>query len=469
VKPALVIAAVALALFPGAAAATQRVATIRGSLVAAPELVGSKVAWQEQRCRSGCGDLPIDCLAGGTTFDYAVRIGSPVRKLFGRRLRCSSSGPVISSEGIGASVSPTRLATVYRQSGGDDVGPPPVTATLSAGPPGQLAQLYHCDTGETTTFGSFEFALDGDAIAYDSDACGESRRYVVRDLASGEVHPVPQPALSSIYSPRLAGRYFAFLRSPFRLVVHDWQAGAQAYGLVLPETRYPQSLDVDGAGRAAVLTRDPDESTNSCVSDRISWLSPSEPRLHELPGRPCGTAVRIGADNVLFETGRGGHRTLQVTALDGSSPRTLARFGGVRSFGFDSDGLHAAYALRTCGGGIAIYRESVSERAFSAGSRRCPLSIRSTRLRSSHGTARLTLSCPRACTGLARLLRGRGVLASKAFGSERRGRKVLPLRLTSRARALLRRRGSIAVKVSVKVTDRDLRERTVRKSVRLGG
>jgi hypothetical protein len=292
---------------------------------------------------------------------------------------------------------------------------------------------------------------------------------VVRDLASGQVHAVPQPPLSSVYSPRLAGRYFAYLRSPFKLVVWDWVAGAEAYSLVFPPTQYPQSLDVDDDGKAAVLTRDPNESSNSCASERVSWLSPAEPRLHELPAPSCATAVRIGADRVLFEAGSVRRRSLQAVGLGGGSPRAVARFGAVLSSGFDWDGAHAAFALRTCGGAVAIYTASLSEKTFSAGSERCPVAIRSSRPRSRHGTAKIVLNCPRACTGVARLRRGRGVLGSKAFGSERRGRKVLPVRLTPKARALLRRHGSIAVKVSVTVTDRDLRERLVRRSARLSG
>lgn len=65
-------------------------------------------------------------------------------------------------------------------------------------------------------------------------------------------------------------------------------------------------------------------------------------------------------------------------------------------------------------------------------------------------------------------LRGPPRLGSKAFGSERRGHKALPLKLTHSARALLRRHGSIA-KVTVTVTDRDLRTRTVRRHARLSG
>lgn len=66
-------------------------------------------------------------------------------------------------------------------------------------------------------------------------------------------------------------------------------------------------------------------------------------------------------------------------------------------------------------------------------------------------------------------LRGPPRLGSKAFGSERRERKALPLKLTHSARALLRRHGSIAAKVTVTVTDRDLRTRTVRRHARLSG
>jgi hypothetical protein len=172
---------------------------------------------------------------------------------------------------------------------------------------------------------------------------------------------------------------------------------------------------------------------------------------------------------VLFEAGSPRRRSLQAVGLDGSSPRALARFGAVRDSGFDSDGGGAAFALRTCGGGQAIYSLALSERTFSAGSERCPIAVSSPRLRSSHGIAKVTLSCPRACTGVVRLRRGKSRLASKAFGSERRGRKVLPLKLTRSARALLRRRGALAVTVTVTVTDRDLRTRTVRRAARLSG
>ncbi|HEY8769550.1 MAG TPA: hypothetical protein VIM03_03340 [Thermoleophilaceae bacterium] len=70
---------------------------------------------------------------------------------------------------------------------------------------------------------------------------------------------------------------------------------------------------------------------------------------------------------------------------------------------------------------------------------------------------------------MVRLRRGKSRLASKAFGSERRGRKALPLKLTRAARTLLRRHGSLAVKVSVTVTDRDQRTRTISRRARLTG
>jgi hypothetical protein len=469
VKRTLLFVVALLAFAPAAATAAQRVSTARGPLAAPPELVGAKVAWQEQRCLTGCG--AIECNGSQA---YALRLGEVGRKprtLFTRTLTCSASGPNGFYQSAAAAVSATRLAigTSSTTSAEAEADPSPVKPRLRAGPlGGPLAELYNCST-ESSTYGSFEFVLDGDALAYDSDPCGESRRYVVRDLATGSDHPVPQPALSSVYSPRLAGRYFAFLRSPFTLVVYDWMAGTEAYKLVLPPNQYPQSLDVQPDGKVAVLTRNPDESTNTCSSERLSWLSPAEPRLHELPALPCQTGVRLGADSVVFEAGLPGRRSLEAVGLGGGPPRALARFGAVRSSGFDSDGSRAAYALRTCGGGQAIYLQSLSDKAFSAGSKSCPTSV-STRVHSSHGTAKVTLNCPRACTGAARLSRGRAHLtSSKAFGSERRGHKVLPLKLTRSARALLRRHGSVAVKVSVTVTDRDQRTRTVSRRARLSG
>jgi hypothetical protein len=149
---------------------------------------------------------------------------------------------------------------------------------------------------------------------------------------------------------------------------------------VLPPNQYPQSLDVRPDGKVAVLTRNPDESTNTCASERVSWLSPAEPWLHELPALPCQTGVRIGADRVLFEAGSPRRRSLQAVGLDGSSPRALARFGAVRDSGFDSDGGRAAFALRTCGGGQAIYSLALSEKTFSAGSERCPAGFEGVRL-----------------------------------------------------------------------------------------
>jgi hypothetical protein len=461
---------VLLAFAPAAATAAQRVTTARGPLAAPPELVGTKVAWQEQRCLPGCGDS-VEC---NGTYAYAVRLGSVgrgPRTLFARKLRCSSSGPDSFVESAAAAVSPTRLvvgtgaSTTFEA----EADPSSVSARLRAGPLGSpLTELYHCSTG-SSTYGSFQFTLDGDALAYDSDPCGDFPRYVVRDLATDSAHPVPQPALSSVYSPRLAGRYFAFLRSPFTLVVYDWMAGTEAVKLVLPPDRYPQSLDVQSDGKVVVLTRNPDESTNTCASERVSWLSPAEPRLHELPALPCQTGVRLGANSVVFEVGLPGRRSLQAVGLGGGPPRALARFGAVRGSGFDSDGSRAAFALRTCGGGQAIYSLALSEKTFSAGSERCPTAVASTRLRSSGGATKVTLNCPRACTGIVRLRRGNARLASKAFGSEWRGRKVLPLKLTRSARALLRRHGSIAAKVTVTVTDRDLRTRTVRRRARLSG
>jgi hypothetical protein len=231
VKPALVSVLALLALVPAAVTAAQRVSTARGPLAAPPELVGAKVAWQEQRCLTGCADT-IEC---NRSRAYALRLGSvgrAPRTLFTRTLRCSTSGPNSFNQAAAAAVSSTRLVvgTSSSASAEAEADPSPVSTRLRAGPlGGPLAELYSCST-ESSTYGSFEFSLDGDALAFDSDPCGESGRYVVRDLAAGSDHPVPQPALSSVYSPRLSGRYFAFLRSPFTLVVYDWMAGRRRTG-----------------------------------------------------------------------------------------------------------------------------------------------------------------------------------------------------------------------------------------------
>src|SRR5215210_6255958 len=100
-----------LALLPGGASAAARVATSHGQLTAAPQLVGAKVAWQEQRCLAGCVDNSVDCGPATVTSGYAVRLGAPRRSprtLFQRRLKCASSGPNFIAESATGSVSPTR-------------------------------------------------------------------------------------------------------------------------------------------------------------------------------------------------------------------------------------------------------------------------------------------------------------------------------------------------------------------------
>ena len=145
----------------------------------------------------------------------------------------------------------------------------------------------------------------------------------------------------------------------------------------------------------------------------------------------------------------------------------LALYGSVAHAGFDSDGNRIALATATCGGGWAIYRQPVhAENTYLAGQVRCEAHVAATRLHARNGVVGVKLRCPRACAGIVRLRRGVTLLGSRRFGSERRGRKTVRVKLNAKGRALLRR-GSIPITVSVAVQDRDLDSHTIGRYARI--
>jgi hypothetical protein len=316
---------------------------------------------------------------------------------------------------------------VYR---GDELDGESARVALRAGAPGARRPLLVSCSAPFFS-GAAPLALDGSRLAYDPDPCDELPRLVVRDLVSGEVVTLPEPAGGPRFS--LRGRFLAWIGAEggaARLVVHDLAAGTTAYSAPAADVI---ALDVDADGTVAAVTGRP---SRPCSTGRLLRYSAAAPAPADL-GPACATGVRIEAGRIVYLGWEGFTRTLRAVGSDGAV-EDLVRFGRVRPGLFDFDGERLAWAARDCGGGEAIFTARLGDAPLEAGSINCRARFGSGIVPVRRGVATLQLRCPRGCGGELSLRH----MGRRDF-SLLRGEREVRLRLRPDARARLERRGSL--------------------------
>jgi hypothetical protein len=333
VRRALVLAAFLAGLGAAAPAAAQ-VVTLRPypgpGLHEGPQLVGERVAWSQTRCLTGCS-LGASNSTGLLKIFNADRRGPP-RTLFRARTERAYSGPDGGHETYWFLLSEGFLATAYEllvsaEAEFDSYG----VARLRAGPQvGPRELLAACRSASFA--GSAPVALDGSRLAYDPDPCDDLARLVVRDLATGEVRSLPEPAGGRHL--RLRGRFAAWIAgegSEAQLVVHDVVGGTVAYSAPAVDVL---ALDLDADGSVAAVTGSP---SRPCRSGRLVRYSLAAPGPVPVDVPVCATGVRIDGGRMVFLGWEGFDRTFRAYDPNGSI-QDLVRFGRVRPGGFDFEG-----------------------------------------------------------------------------------------------------------------------------------
>jgi hypothetical protein len=416
----------------GAAPAAAQVVTLRQhpgpSLRHGPVLVGEQVMWSQEGCIRGCGALDF----AGTDSLYEIRTAGDdaARTLFRAREIRASSGPRSFGRTFSFLASEGALVTQRLTSTSDETGDETSRWVMRAGAPGTPRPvLVSCwvDAYDREA----PIALDGTRLAYDPDPCDEVPRLVVRDLGTGDMTALPEPAGGRMLD--LRGRFVAWTATVGgepRLVVHDLEAGATAYSAPNPGLT---ALDLDADGTVAAVSG---RERRPCATGRLLRYSVAAPAPADL-GPACATEVAIDAGRVFFLGWDGPARTLRAVSPAGAV-EDVVRFGRVRPGAFDVEGGRLAWAARACTGDAALFTGAVAEAPHDAGSVNCRARLRPGVVPVRRGVATVRLSCPRGCAGELSL-RGAGRREFSLMPGEREVR----IRLRRRARARLERRGSL--------------------------
>jgi hypothetical protein len=440
----------------GAAPAAAQVVTLRPSpgpeLAQGPQLAGQRVVWSQTRCLTGCDiDSPSETEAA-----YEVRSAGgdgSRRRLFRARTSGAFSGPNFGFDVFSFLASEQALATLHVTLRGDELEGESGRIAVRAGAPGtRRALLVNCTAPFFT--GAAPGALDGSRLAYDPDPCDDIPRLVVRDLATGELVALPEPAGG--LPLRLRDRFVAWIAGSggeARLVVHDLMAGATAYSAPAVDVL---AFDLDADGTVAAVTGRPNRP---CSTGRLLRYSVAAPVATDL-GPACATGVSVDGGRIVHLGWEGVSRTLRAVGSDGTA-RDLVRFGRVRPGAFDFLGERLTWAARDCGGGEAIFMGRLTDAPIDAGSINCRARFRSGTVPVRRGIATVRLRCPRGCAGELSLRH----MGRRDF-SLLRGETEVRVRLRRDARARLERRGSLEALAKIvtfnRAGDRSARARAVK-------
>lgn len=450
------------------------VATVE-DLAQGPQLVDSRIAWLDStsECLSGCRGNVSDFTERKR---YRLRVsrgrGKPRVLYTATALSGSFAGVDSSSSDLDFALSESHLAVVAT-SDFDGQEESNFALRLDAGPRPRsvrntpLRRIARCSGSGFDIEPGSAVALSGALLAHDGAPCGENEgkpsRIALRDLRTGSQRFEALPEDRVLRRLTTAGRFVAASlerRSDFQdpnfetdhlvgLFDRD-RPGAIA---IVPAGKLGPSLDVQSDGRVAICSEE----------GRLSTFSPAQLEPRDLGA--CGrSGPIIAADQIVFRAPTG---EIQVSDLTGRR-ETLAPLGDVDSFGLDFDGRNVVYGLARCVGGTEILSTTVEARGRVKPYVGCPAFIRSRRRLAVQGggSTRFALDCPRGCSGFFDLFGARDVIASGAF-ERRPGRSTVRARLDRSARRALARRGSLRVKLTVRVGDRDGERRRVIRTFRL--
>jgi hypothetical protein len=214
-----------------------------------------------------------------------------------------------------------------------------------------------------------------------------------------------------LLSAEMAGRFLA-VRWGYRaggvLQVFDWRSGREVYRLPPTEIVSDFSFALQRDGKVAVTQKDyTSEPTNCDRHTRFAWYSPSEPRAHPLPYRPCGPDLRMARDRIVYRgPGRFG-TMLWMTDIHGRAPLRLSGtpwvLGGFDDLlpPFDFDGKRIVYGEPGCVD-ERVVRDSVAaiaRRGYLHGMT-CPVRFvgRHPISQTRDGRVAARIACPNGCT-----------------------------------------------------------------------
>ncbi|HEX8646489.1 MAG TPA: hypothetical protein VF715_06285 [Thermoleophilaceae bacterium] len=341
---------------------------------------------------------------------------------------------------------------------------------------GAFGQTEACTN--SNYYGPAAAALDVDGAREASSNCDGS--VVIRDRSGASADTtVSAGGTLAIADLDLAGRYLAYNAYPITpfgqsqtvTVVHDWVSNTKVY-----EVPRAASFDVQDDGTLAVSTGQIDDL--DCSDGKLAWYSVAQPTEHVLPVKPCTNEVRIAGGRIAV-VAAGSDDTERMAALVGldGARSDVARLGtGLRRGGLDFDGERVAYALGNCLGGADLFTAPAASPVLRDEPVACPVGKlpKKDSLGPKDKRAFVNVSCPRGC-------KGRIDVTAKIGGKTKRIggltmtiapedlclEKIHRVSITSSARALLRRRGSLLGRVTVTTSDRNGAPRVTSRGFRL--
>lgn len=323
------------------------------------------------------------------------------------------------------------------------------------------------------TFGNFD--VDGSIAVFPANESSDAA--IVRDFSRDRSTALridgTAPGL------RIAGRYIAW-NAEKAVVVFDYVAMSEIYRVARPVRGGLVDLQPDGKVALAYQTAAGPPSERG-----VGWASPSEPFLHPLPASSAEgfAGVQLRNDVIVFERPSGNALKetrpgdLLTVPLNGGESKVLARSvenatGLSTDLLFDFDGSRVAWLDRTCGGArvrVALLSDLIL-RPRRAPTRRCRLRFASRPQLTRQGDLRFRVSCVgfrRDCKVLGATLHlarsyrvGRKWLRRGTRLSAKRRRigglsSVGRFRISPQSTRLLRRPGSVRLRLTVRMGDPD--------------
>lgn len=327
-------------------------------------------------------------------------------------------------------------------------------------PTGPLTRLgTHCDLGGSPQLARTLDASGPRLIYLDCDR----NRVVVTNTSTHQ--SADTPAGSS--GLRIAGRYIAWIgccSGAGPVSVYDWRAGKLVYTIAAPEAGGPWG-DLDLGPDGTLVVAKPPEKEHQ-IGARLAWAAPTSPHLHILPLARSTYFVTLVGGKIAFERGtedsgdvpRG---EVGLTDLAGHL-RIVARGAYAAAFErqFDFDGKRIAWYAYSCSG-VRMHVQSIdSSQVITESLLRCPLVLKRKPQVTKDGVVSLRFSCygysgghfgyPPACSARDVVLTAKDAGHSVVVA---RGRKASHVPLTSAGKTLLKKRGSLSVRITATMGD----------------
>ncbi|HEX8068067.1 MAG TPA: hypothetical protein VF520_16235 [Thermoleophilaceae bacterium] len=287
-------------------------------------------------------------------------------------------------------------------------------------------------------------------------------RVLARDLSAGDSQGrVLAVASTFLGDVRTAGRFTAWRQgSPPAIVVHDRDAGAEAYRIDQSGADRLTSYDLQADGKVAGTLA----GGGAGAPAAVAWFSPAERTAHRL-ALGATSAVVLAGDSIAFRRSAAGGSELAVSDLAGRT-HAVVSFSRpeLQVGGFDFDGGRMAFGRRECAGPVlAIERADGTGASVPDGPLSCEARVPGAVTAKRSGWVRIPVGCPRGCRGTVALRFGDLVVERRLRAL--RGHVPVRFRLRAAERRRLRAAGALHGRATVRLADRLGRSHAARSAI----